>query len=264
MGRWAGAVAAVAAGAVALAGCSAGTVVVGGRPAVGAVAVYRVEAHSVTTTAIAGQAARRTVADAVVTARHRVLEASAAGTVVEVRVTREGAPAATVVVRFDRRSRRTSVERAEGLAADALGEVGLAELFPSAAAAPPTRALAPGARWRLGAPVALGDSSGRLSGQGRLVALGVAGGRELAQVATSYRVPVRRAAAAGTGQVVLDGTLATTARVSYDLGDDQVHAVRARTAGRYAVTLLPPPGVAGEPVSGTLDVEVTSSSRRVG
>ncbi|HET7487655.1 MAG TPA: hypothetical protein VFJ85_06965 [Acidimicrobiales bacterium] len=267
MTRFLRAVLAAGAGAamVAASACSSGTVVISSVPRAGSVAVYRITARAVTTTRIGQAKPERRVTTSVVTARHRVLEASAAGTLVEVRLTGAAAEPVTLTVRFDRAAQRTSVERADGLPAGVLGDVGLSELLPAAAAAPPRRALAPGDRWRIDGPVALaGPEPASLSGRGRLTALGVAGGRHLAKVDSAYSLPVHRTSDTGQGRVVLDGTLATSARVAYDLDDDEVHSVTASTTGTYALTVLPPAGVDGGPVPGTLEVDVTSSSRRVG
>jgi len=184
---------------------------------------------------------------------------------VEVRLAEAGEAPSTFVVRFDRSGQLVQVQRIEGLPADALGDLGVSEILPAAAAAPPRRALAPGEAWDIdGPPAAGGASAGRLTGRGRLVELGVADGRRVARVDSSYRLPVRQTAADTGGRLALEGSLDTRAQVAYDLDDDQVHGVRSTSTGHYAVTLLPPDGVAGVPVPGTIDVEVSTTSRRVG
>ncbi|MGH9179777.1 MAG: hypothetical protein ACRD0N_14640, partial [Acidimicrobiales bacterium] len=80
---------------------------------------------------------------------------------------------------------------------------------------------------------------------------------------STYRTPVRRTAEDTGGRLVLDGSQSTRADVAYDLEDDVVDSVEARTRGRYRVTLLPPPGVSGVPVPGTLVVDVASTTRRL-
>jgi hypothetical protein len=169
-------------------------------------------------------------------------------------------------VRFDRGGQPTEVQRIEGLPAGALGDLGLSEIFPAAAAAPPDRPLSPGDRWDLDQPLAEdgAGSQARLAGTGRLVSLHHAGGRPLAEVESSYRTPVRRTAEDTGGRLALDGSQSTRADVAYDLDDDVVHSVEARTRGRYRITLLPPTGVQGAPVPGTLVVDVDSTTRRLG
>lgn len=267
---------AVAAGlCVAGAGCSDGTVRIATQPAVGDVARYRISVRAATVTTIGDEAPRRRTSTTVLVARHRVLASGPDGSRVEVRLDQQGGEATTFVVRLDRAAQLVEVERIEGLPAGALGDLGLSEIFP-AAAAPPRRRLAPGDSWSLDGPVRVDDSANggggttdgqrppvRLVGRGRLVSVGVAGGRRLANVDSRYTVPVRRTAAESGGRLALDGTLATSARVAYDLDDDVVASVEARSTGRYTVTLLPPDGMGGMPVPGRLVVDVSSTSRRV-
>lgn len=253
----------VAAGA--LGGCAEGTVRVAFQPAPGARSTYRIEVRAVAVTSIRGEAPRRTVADTVLVARHQVLDSGPDGSRVRVRLTEEGGPTSTFVVRLDRGAQLTAVQRIEGLPAGALGDLGLSEIFPAGATAPPDRALAPGDRWSIDAPVrvaAPGAGASQVTGRGRLVALQATGGRELARVDSTYRLPVHRTADDTGGQLVLDGSQRTRATVAYDLDDGSVRTATARTRGRYEVTLLPPPGVAGSPVPGTLVVDVDSTTRR--
>ena len=262
--RWVGVL-----GLVALPACSPGTVRISYRPAVGEVVTYRTSVRAVTVTRIGDEAARRREASSTLTARHRVLSSGAEGAEVEVRLSQEGVAPSTFLVRFDRAGQLVGVERIEGLPADALGDLGLSEILPASAAAPPRRALAPGETWEIDEPVALpsASSAARVTGRGRLVALGVDGGRRVARVDSRYRLPVRQTAGDTGGRLALEGSLDTAAVVSYDLDDDQVHAVESRSTGRYAVTLLPPAGVAGVAgvaVPGTLEVDVTATTRRAG
>lgn len=245
-------------------GCRDDTVRLSFQPSPGARSSYRIEVRAVAVTTVGGGEARRTVAEAVLEARHRVLDSGPDGSRVEVRLIQRGGPAATFVVRFDRAAQPTEVQRIEGLPAGALGELGLSEIFPAAAAAPPDRPLGPGDRWDIDEPVSLaGSRPARLSGEGRLVALEAADGRRLARVESAYRTPVHRTADQTDGRLRLEGSLGTRARVAYDLDDEVVQSVRARTRGRYDVTFLPPSGVAGDPVPGTLVVDVDSTTKRV-
>lgn len=246
------------------AGCSSDSVRLSVLPSVGDRSTYRIEVRAVTVTTIGEGEPRRTVEDAELLARHRVLESGPDGSRVEVRLSRDGAAGPTFVVRFDRAAQPVEVQRIEGVPTGALGDLGLSEIFPSAAAAPPDRPLAPGDRWAIDEPVPLaGPGPGRLVGEGRLVALEAADGRRLARVESDYRLPVRRTAEETDGRLRLDGSLTTRARVAYDLDDHVVQSVQARTRGRYRVTLLPPVGVAGTPVPGTLVVDVDSTTRRL-
>lgn len=255
-----------AAAVILVAGCSPGTVRLAYRPAVGDVATYRTSVRAVSVTTVGEGPPRRRVTSVVLTARHRVLEAGPAGSRVEVRLRPDGGGTVTFVVRFDRAGQLSEVQRIEGLPAAALGDLGLSELFPAAAAAPPRRPLAPGDSWTIGGPVRLpgsGPEAARLDGKGRLVGLAVADGRRLARVDSTYRVPVRRTADDTGGRAALEGTLGTRALVAYDLDDREVQSVHATSSGRYALTLLPPAGIAGAAVPGVLEVEVTSSTSRI-
>lgn len=251
-----------------LTGCSPDTVRLAYRPVVGELAVYRISVRAVTITSLAEDAPRRRVVVSVLTARLRVLESGARGSRVEVQLHDKGGERATFAVRFDRAGQLTEVERTAGVAAGALGELGLPEIFPAAGAAPPRRPLAPGDHWSIDGPVRLaGPREARLAGQGRLVSLGRADGRRLARVQSTYRLPVRRTADATGGRLLLDGTLETRSIVAYDLDDTEVESVTAHTTGRSALTIIPPAdmaGLAGVAVQGTLDIDVSSTSRRIG
>lgn len=254
---------AVAVAALVPGACAEDTVRLRFVPAAGERAEYRIEVRAESVTAIGDGEARRAVDQTVLVARHEVLESGDEGSTVEVHLSERDGPASTFLVRLDGRGRPVEVRRTEGAVATA--DLGLSELFPGAAGVPPERGLAPGDRWAIDAPVALAAPvPARLAGEGRLVALEAAGGRRLARVHSDYRLPVQRHAEGDTGRLVLDGSLATTARVAYDLDDGVVHSARARTTGRYRLTLLPPDGVGGVPVAGTLAVDVESTTRRVG
>lgn len=246
--------------------CGDDTVRLSFQPEPGERSRYRIEVRERTVTTIGDEAPRRTVTDTVVRADHRVLDSGPAGSRVEVRLRIEDeATEATYVVRFDRAGQAVEVQTSDGARPGALADLGLSEIFPAAAAAPPDRPLRPGDRWTHDEPVGPAEAgSARLVGEGRLVALRAADGRRLARVESSYRSPVRRTAADTDGRLELRGTLRTRAEVAYDLDDHVVHSVRARTRGIYRVTLYPPAGVDGAPVPGTVDVDVESTTRRVG
>lgn len=252
--------------AVLPASCRDDTVRLSFRPQPGERATYRIEVRERTVTTIGDEASRRRVTDTVLRADHRVLDSGPQGSRVEVRLRTEDHDAEAVfVVRFDRAGQAVEVQPAEGSPAGAVADLGLSEVFPAAAAAPPDRPLRPGDRWTHDEPVGPARAgTARLVGEGRLVRLQVAGGRRLARVESSYRTPVRRTVADTDGRLELQGTLRTRAEVAYDLDDHLVHSVRARTRGRYGVTLFPPAGADGVPVPGTLDVEVESTTRRLG
>lgn len=256
--------AAVAASAAVLPGCRSDSVRIGFRPEPGDRYVYRISVHAETVTAVSGQAPRRAVADDVLEAHHSVLATGPEGSSVRVRLRQEGAPDVTFVVRLDRAARLATVEQVEGLPSPALGELGLSEIFPPAAGAPPDKPLAPGEGWAIDEPVVVGTAeAARLTGRGRLAELGVVDGRDVARVEASYRLPVRRTTGGSSGRALLDGSQDTATKGTYALEDGAVVSATATTRGSYRLTLFPPEGTAGAPLRGSLFVELRSRTSRV-
>lgn len=247
------------------AACADDTVRVGFRPPVGDRATYRIVVHATAVTDVGGGPARRSEADDVFEAHHTVLGAEPEGTEVEVRLEDDAGTTTTFVVTLDRAAQLSKVRRIDGLPAEALGRLGVSEIFPAAVAVPPDRRLSPGDRWPIDAPVEIAAATpSRAVGTGRLVALAAVDGRHVATVETTFRLPVERVTESADGQLVLRGSQRTTSTVSYALADGVVESAKARTRGTFAVTVSPPPGVAGHPVPGTLVVDVRSTTRRVG
>lgn len=255
---------AVVAAAASLGGCQPDTVDLAYRPAPGARYAYAVDVRSSTTTTLPGQEPRTTDDDFVLAARHRVLDAGSEGSRVEVTLDSPGRDERTFVVRLDRAAQLSEVQRIEGLPARVLGNLGLSEIFPAAAGAPPRRPLAPGDRWPIDEPVRLaGGPTLRLRGDGRLTALGVVDGREVATVESKVRLPVRATVDEGGRKVRLTGTQRTTMTASHSLEDGAVESVVAVTQARFGLELVPPEGTNSPPVRGVLRLEVRSTTRRV-
>jgi hypothetical protein len=226
---------------------------------------YRVEVEAEAVARVGGEDPRRTQSQNVFEAEQSVLDTDPSGTRVQVRLAEQGALPRTFVVRLDRAAQLAEVQSIEGLPASALGGLGLSEIFPAAAGAPPDRGLAPGARWTIDEPVQLASPErARLSGEGRLAKLGVIDGRDVATVVSTYRLPVKRTAQERRSKLELTGSQDTNASTTYDLEDGSVISVEARTNGTYDVMLLPPEGTPGAPIPGTLTVTVRSVTRRVG
>lgn len=244
--------------------CEENTVNLAFQPSPGDRYSYRVEVEAMAEAKVGEQAPRRTRSSNVFEAQHAVLEAAPSGSRVEVRLREQGGVPRTFVVRLDRAAHLAEVQSIEGLPASALGGLGLSEIFPAAAVAPPDRPLSPGSRWSIDEPVRIATpEAARLVGRGRLARLGVAGGREVATVESDYRLPVRRTAQERRNQLALNGSQSTQASTTYDLADGSVVSVDARTRGTYDIMLLPPPETPGTPIPGTLAVEVHSVTRRV-
>lgn len=242
--------------------CADGTVRVAFRPPTGARYTYRLTVTAEVVTRIGDRPERRTVEEDVFTAHHAVLSSGDDGSRVEVRVEAEGQETRTFIVRFDRAGVLAEVQRIEGIPADILGGLGLSELFPAAAAAPPERPLAPGDRWVIDEVVDLPGSS-RLQGTGRLTALGMVDGRKLATVESDFALPVLRTADDGENRLRLDGTQRTRATSTHHLDDGAVEQVEAETTGTFALELLPPEGTTGPIVPGRLEVRVRSVTTRL-
>ncbi len=255
----------VVAAAVLVAGCRDDTVRVGFRPDRGDRFAYRIAVHAATVAQLEGEPPRRSVVETVFDARHAVVDTGPSGTTVEVRLRERGGRLLTFSVRLDRSGQLTEVRHIEGLPADALGELGLSEIFPAAVAGPPDRPLAPGARWSLDETVQIGGPPPvRLTGRGRLAELGVLDGRRVARVENDYRLPVRRRGGEGGRRLDLDGWQDTRARAAYAVDDGAVVWAEAHTTGTYRLTVLPPEGSTVAPVPATLAVEVRSTTRRRG
>ena len=245
-------------------GCRENTVNLAYQPRPGDRYSYRVEVAAVAEARVGSEAPRRTESNNVFEAEHAVLEAAPSGSRVEVRLREQGGSPRTFVVGLDRAAQLAEVQSIEGLPASALGGLGLSEIFPAAAVAPPDRPLAPGSRWSIDEPVRIASPEAtRLVGRGRLAELNVADGREVATVESDYRLPVRRTAQERRSQLELNGSQDTNASTTYDLADGSVVSVDARTEGTYDIMLVPPPETPGAPIPGTLTVEVRSVTRRV-
>lgn len=248
------------------AGCEDdGTVELTFRPATGDQLAYETEVESTTATDVPCQPPSRRTDRATLATTQEVLDVGDDGVLVEVVLSRRGIGARTFVVRFDRAAQLTAVEEVEGIPASALGELGLSEVFPAAAGAPPDRPLAPGDRWVIDDAVTLeaGGDPTRLRGDGRLVGLGVEGGRRTATVETTTRLPVTTSTSSADGTRTLDGDQVTEVVATYDLDDGALVRASSVTTGTFAFVLGPPPGGSGDPCRGTLEVEVRSRVRRV-
>jgi len=234
-------------------------------PRPGTVLAYDIHVVSSSTTTLAGQDPKSSSSPpADLTARQRVLDANGGTTRVEVDLERAGIGARTFVMRFDRAAQLTAVESVEGIPAEALGSLGLSEIFPASAGAPPDRPLRPGDRWTIDDRVQLAgmDAPARLVGTGRLVELGVVDGHDTATVSSSTTFPSTSTSSTPQGVQQLSGTQTTTITVVYDLENGAVRYSSAATTGRFDMTLSPPPGLPGTPITGTLTVEVTSEISR--
>jgi hypothetical protein len=251
--------------ALLVSGCRDDHVTIVFHPKVGAVFDYRIHVVSSTRTALPDRPkATPPSATADLSARQRVLDTTNGTSRVEVRLTRQGIGERTFVMRFDRAAQLTAVDSVEGIPTEALGALGLSEIFPASAGAPPDRPLRPGDRWTIDDHVQLAgmDAPAQLTGTGRLVELGVIDGHDTATVSSSTSLPLTSVTATSEGVQTLTGTQTTTITVVYDLDTGAVRQSTAATTGRFALTLAPPPGQSGTPLRGSLTVELQSEIAR--
>jgi hypothetical protein len=256
-------------------GCRDDTVRVTFRPAVGAVYRYEVTVHSRTEVRIPGETPETHDEQIVLQSEHTVLDAGPDGVRVQVILGDAAGSVRTFVVRFDRAAQLESVEsddtdEVDEVDVDDAGETtsvfGISEIFPAAAGAPPEGRLAPGERWRIDDLVSVPDAVGeaRLTGEGRLVELGIEDGEEVARLVTSSTLEVSTTQPDVDGEVVLlDGQQVTEQRSAHDLRDGAVRAASSTTDGSFALEIRPPFGQLRDPVRGTLHVHVTSTTVRL-
>jgi hypothetical protein len=246
------------------AGCSPGTVAIAFHPKPGARYGYDVQVHIESVTRLDGQAPASRNDDVRLHADQRVLEAGPNGVQVQVQLAAPDGSKTTFVVRFDRAAQPAEVQQTEGLPSRVLGGLGLSEVFPAAAGAPPRRSLRPGTQWPIDQAVTFGGAApSQLKGSGRLVSLGVVSGRRVATVRTTYRLPVRTVTSDSSGEVTLDGTESSEITTTRALADGAVETATAHTTGAFRVEVRPPAPGTASPVTGRLSVEVRSTTRRV-
>jgi hypothetical protein len=249
--------------ALACTACRDDRVLLSFHPPTGASYTYAVHVQSTSTSTFAGRSTSpHDEADLAV--QQRVLDAKDGTTRVQVMLGREGVGERTFVMRFDRAAQLTAVESVEGIPTGALGDLGLSEIFPAAAGAPPDRGLRPGDRWTVDDHVQLAgmNAPALLTGEGRLVELGVVDGHKTATVTSSTSLPITSTASAANGVQTLTGTDTTTITVVYDLADGSVRHSTSITRGTFDAVLAAPQGQTSAPIQGTVTVEVRSEIRR--
>lgn len=253
--------AATLAAAALLAGCDDDRVRVAFDPAAGTTYEYRYEVASTTTRVLADDEPERTERASVILAEHRVLEGDGDGVRVEVELRRDDEAARSYVVRFDRGAQLSAIELIEGVELGTLGQGGVGEVLGAPVGAPPDP-LRPGEAWEIDREVSLpGDPLPvRLTGTGRLLALDVVDGTEVATVETTVALPV--AGRTDDERTTIAGRQETTTRVSYDLRDGSVVEATSRTTGVLDLDIQPPLGVLGPPVAGSLTYVIDTETER--
>ena len=218
--------------------------------------------RTITTLRLADNEPEHTDTETVLDARQTVVATGRDGVRVRVELAAPGLPVRTFVVRFDRDAQLANVESIEGLPASILGSLGLPELFPGGAAAPPRRRMAPGARWSIHRRLELAEAGrGRLDGSGRVVELRRATGHDVALLHTRTRLPVTTSAPRRGGTLAMRGVEVATVDTTRDLADGSVERATSDATGTFDVGLAASQG--GAPLTGTLVVEVRSQTRRL-
>lgn len=246
-----------------LTACAEGTVRLTFRPEVGAVYRYQVEVRTVSEVDLGTGRPDRREEDVVLTAEHTVLRSGDDGVQVRVLLQEPGEPDRVFEVLFDRAAQLEGVQSIEGVPDDRLGTLGISEIFPAAAGAPPDRPLGPGASWIIDDAIQLPDGSTptQLTGSGRLVELGVVDGHEVAMLASAARLPLESELPSPGGTLRLEGLQVTDYAATHDLADGAVREATSSTVGNFELAVVPPSGAGLEPVTGSLLVRVSSSTR---
>lgn len=260
-------VVALALAATGLVGCREGTVRLTFRPEAGTTYRYEVEVRTVSEVRMGSEAPEIREEDVILTAEHTVLRAGEDGVEVRVLLQEPGGPERVFEVVFDRAAQLEEVRSIEGVPDDRLGTLGISEIFPAAAGAPPDRPLAPGASWIIDDAIQLPDGSAaatELTGSGRLVELAVVEGVEVARLASAARLPLESTQVSPEGSLHLSGSQVTEYAATHDLEDGAVREATSNTVGNFDLEIGPPAGLGTEPVNGTLRVEVSSSTRLIG
>jgi hypothetical protein len=254
----------VAVTALVFAACDDPAVRVSYRPKVGTQTVYELRVTTTLQKRLVGEPPEDRHDSFVLESSQRVRRAEpGADTQVAVRLSGAGQKTRDFIVRLDRAGQLATVESVEGVPSAALGNLGISELLPSAAGALPRVALRPGDRWRISQRLRIGAlPAGRLVGWGRLASLGVSKGTKLAVVDTEVALPVDSTTDLETGGTSrLIGAVHTTMHVVQRVRDGVVLQARAHSVGRYQVTLSSPAELIAPPVTGTLTVTVTSTTK---
>ncbi len=248
-----------------LTACRPGAVRLTFRPEVGAVYRYEVEVRTTSEVDLGRGEPEIREEDVVLSAEHTVLRAGDEGVLVRVLLREPGAEDRVFEVVFDRAAQLEEVQSIEGVPDERLGMLGISEIFPAAAGAPPDQPLVPGASWVIDDAIQLPgvSASTALTGSGRLVELGVVDDEEVARLASAARLPLDSVFPGADGTLRLSGTQVSDYQATLDLDDGAVREATSSTVGRFDLEVGPPPGQAGSPVRGSLVVEVNSETRLV-
>jgi hypothetical protein len=203
--------------------------------------------------------------EAVLVATETVRSVAEDEVLVRVALQRDDAAPRTLEVRLDRASRLTAIDLIEGVPAEALG-LDVATDLPADISSPPTGPLEPGARWRIDREVTIGALARPVvvQGAGRIDALGVEDGHDVAVAVVELEVPVRTVVESADGRIRLVGTQRTRSETAYDLFDGAMRRDRTVTEGEVEVIAEPPAGIEAAPLRGDIEYRIVTRTRRLG
>jgi hypothetical protein len=246
-----------------VAACEPGTVVIRFDPAVGDGYRFRSDVTTEVERTIDGET---TVEEATseLLATERIVAVGADEITVDVTLERDGAIQRSYEVRFDRGDRLTAIDLVEGVPADALG-LDLANDLPADLASPPPGPLEPGETWIIERIIEVAGQEDPIvvHGRGRVEALGVVDGNDVAVVVVELRVPIRNAIETTDGVVRVQGDQVSRSETTYDLADGAARSDRTDITGDLEVRVTPPSGVSAAPVAGTISYRVSTETERV-
>lgn len=252
----------IAAAALVVTACEPHTVSVGFTPEVGDRFRYRSAVTSEVTRTVEGEVEHITD-DAVLETVERVVAIGDEGVRVEVTVSRDDALPRTFEAVLDRASRLTAIDLVEGVPAEALG-LELGTELPADVASPPSGPLEPGTRWTIAEPVTLEGVAepAVITGAGRIEALGVEDGTEVAIAVVDLVVPVRSVVETDDGRVTLFGSQTTSSETAYALHDGSLWRDHTVITGTVSLIIEPPSGIDVQPVEASIVYEVETRTRR--
>lgn len=248
--------------AATLTACDPHTIDLGFDPSVGDTFRFRSTIQTEVARVVDGRADEPISETATLEASESVTSVDDDAVTIDVSITRDGAPARDYTARFARGQHLTAADLIEGAAADAVG-LDLAANLPSDLASPPDGPLEPGARWSISRQVETGNGTIVVTGQGRVRALGVEKGRDVAVVEVDLRVPIQSSLNNPNGVVHLEGTQTSRSRTTYDIVEGTVQRDQTTLDGEVTFVLEPPSGVRAEPVPGSIIYSVTTNTQRV-
>jgi len=233
-------------GAPLVAACRESTITLVFTPTEGDEQTYRYEIDATITQSLDGGEPTVSKISTTLEAHQEVLEVSRGGVRAEVTLRRDGGDPHTAEVRLDDAGTLQGIDLIEGQPADIFGLEDLGGVLPTVAL--PEGALAPGDRWSI--------DDDPVTGEGRLLRLGVSDGEDVAVITTGITQPIEETTPVGTTSAALEGDLRATTTTAYDVADGSLRRASTRARGDVQARIAPPPGVNADAVLGTITYDV--------